>query len=373
MLIFGLGALLVFLPLYHIAQAGSLPIFEWLSSDFSNMQSAERREALIEISQQRETFGKLLEIPAIYKYAFNWTLSVFGPALIALLVFHKRWLVAIGLFSWLVAYAVLSTAKLPLLMLIIFTACACAAVMPNLLQRILRIAFSGACLAGLVLGGLGASEVVRTHNTVGSYSAQFLAYQARPAAQDPLREFSLTDAARLIEEENVVRRKALYLLYRTMLTPPEVSYYWYAYFSKVSGERRALSELVGQQSEGLAHASNRVGRWAYFERFPDKYLTSVSAYASIDADAYAFGGLWGVVIVALALILLRLLTSATGTSEIGQIVRGIMIAHLGMFPVSASLQAILVPQGCGILMFIAAVLAVVSRHRSGPTEMVSAR
>ncbi len=36
--------------------------------------------------------------------------------------------------------------------------------------------------------------------------------------------------------------------------------------------------------------ANEIGNWAYVPRFPDKYPTSVSAYASLDADAYCRGG-----------------------------------------------------------------------------------
>lgn len=359
-----LSLMVVFLPIYHVLKAGNVPAFSFLFGGATEIDNALSREA----------FAKLLPAPAIVKYAFNWTLSVFGPLLIALLV-QRRWFFLAGLaFAWLLAYSILSTARAPLVIFVMLTAIACSFALPRLLRALTSLAVVGGL--SLLVGSsiFRVDQLVTHHNSIGISSEAYADYRSQAAAQDPIRSFTVADADRLRiskPEEPISGTYYYYLVYRIFLTPVDVSHRWYAHFGQVAAEWRPLGEIVGQRAVGRSHAANQVGTWAYVERFPDKYLDSVSAYGSLDADAYSFGGLPAVMLAAVCLVALRLGTILVQISQAGGIVVALVLGQLSIFPVSASLQAILVAQGLGILAAIGAwmyLAELLSGSRARPSE-----
>jgi len=102
---------------------------------------------------------------------------------------------------------------------------------------------------------------------------------------------------------------------------------------------------------GFVFAAFLVGRWAYVSKFPDKYADTISANTSIDADANSFAGIRAVLFVAYLLLLIRTFIgfSTKNSSGLERILEGLAIGQLAFFPVTAPLQAMLLPQGLGFL------------------------
>jgi hypothetical protein len=138
--------------------------------------------------------------------------------------------------------------------------------------------------------------------------------------------------------------------YRVFLTPIEVSNYWYQYFDNDQNKKRSIRELVNRNVR--SQTSNEVGIWAFQRNFPESYLSTVSAYSSIDADAYSFAGIMGIFFVSLILLLIRIYIARykDPNNLYEKILNGLGITFLMLFPFQASLQAILIPQGLIIVL-----------------------
>ncbi len=346
----GLGLLVICLPIYHISEANNLPILKLISS----------QETVAETVLNREAFGKLLDVPTIAKYAFNWVLTLFSPLLIGLLAYRNRTGLAVAIFCWTSVYATMSTAIQPLLTFIVFTSFVVVAVSSEKAKKVAR--WGGLAL----LFGIASVGVIRTIEISGEHSLRSQSTQGRQQLMDiatfndGIRNVTIADAYRLARSQQETGPIKLldYLTYRTMLTPVEVSYYWYAYFPEVWGDYRDLGELIGNRSDGITHAANRVGLWAYRERFPEQYAVSNSSYASLDADAFAFGGTAGTVIASFFLFCGRLLGGVFGSRVWKGIPARLVSAQIGLFLISASLQAILVAQGLVMFLLLIAILII---------------
>ena len=144
--------------------------------------------------------------------------------------------------------------------------------------------------------------------------------------------------------------------YRIFLTPVEVSNHWYDYFDGNPSEKRHILDIFERTNS--KQASNKVGIWAYTERFPGSYGKTISANGSIDADAFSLGGILSIAIVALLLLIIRVLISVSysGDPLLARILEGVGLAQLAFMPSSAPLQAILLPQGLGLILFLLLVL-----------------
>jgi hypothetical protein len=96
-----------------------------------------------------------------------------------------------------------------------------------------------------------------------------------------------------------------YLL-RIFIVPSEVSNRWYQYYQQ--HDKIGLYGLTPstRNSPEFQHPANKIGIWAYTMRWPICYGESISAYASVDADAYARWGLMGIILIGLLVGLIRI-------------------------------------------------------------------
>ena len=146
------------------------------------------------------------------------------------------------------------------------------------------------------------------------------------------------------------------LAYRAFFTPADVSIRWYQYFS-LPERRLGIASIVRRPTDE-GRPSRVIGHWAYRDRFSTLYLDSVNAYASLDADAYARAGLpatlaAGVILAGLRTSLLALQAGCTDA----RICYGVGIGLLLLLPVQASLQAIVVVHGLGVLVVLSGLRA----------------
>lgn len=355
--IFVLLLVIFLIPVYHVIKAGNVPMVDFLSGGATRTENALSREA----------FAKLLPEPQIVKYAFNWVLSVLGPFLIALLVRRGWFFAAAAVFAWLVIYSIASMARAPLLIFVILTALACSFALPSWTRTAARWTTIGVFGVFVASSVFRIDQLVDHHNAVGISSPAYTAFMQRHADQAPIQSFTVADADRLrdVDATGFALRTYQYTVYRVFMTPIDVSHRWYAYYGHIADDWRPLSEIVGQRPSGQMHAANQVGTWAYQQRFPDKYLDSVSAYGSVDADAYAFGGIPAVILAALGLLVLRLTAAFLPEGKPEFITSAIIIGQLSLFTTSASLQAILVAQGLGLLLVAATWFGAAKRMRGG--------
>jgi len=139
--------------------------------------------------------------------------------------------------------------------------------------------------------------------------------------------------------------------YRVFLTPVEVSNHWYEFFLDDQNSFRGIQSFL--ERDTYKKTANIIGIKYYKEPFPNSYGSSVSAYSSIDADAFSFGGLGVVAIASLLLLLIRIYIglSKNNSPPITKILEALSLNLIIILPFSASIQAILLPQGLMLLLF----------------------
>lgn len=144
--------------------------------------------------------------------------------------------------------------------------------------------------------------------------------------------------------------------YRLFLTPVEVSYYWYDFTISNNEGNRSISNLFDRDNEDKF--SNKVGIKYYVSSFPDSYGTSINANASIDADAFSFNKFYSVIFVTLIYSFIRVFIGVMSVHSRPsiRILSGIGLSKLILLPFSAGLQAVLVPHGLALIIFLILLL-----------------
>lgn len=350
----GLFAVSVAIATYHIARMDQVPLLQALwGHEYS-------REG---IARLRELSAKLLGVPRIVQYLFNWVVTVLAVIGIVALIGRRKYLWAAG---WLVlasSYAVVTTAKGPLLYLVVAVVSGVVWCLPRALRRRVYLAAVGLLAVGVL------AIAVR----LGLDGQSLLNYRPAPLTEvrpglDPLRTLADVPRYRAIATGNLGTDIWIgpgeYLLYRIFLGPVEVSDYWYAYFRESARRPGWQGILPWVTKPGYVHPSRRIALWAYRSRYPTLYAATANANAGVDADAYARFGMVGVVVAGLLAASLRLgLAWLAADDRLSQGIYGSAVALLAVLLPIASLQAVLVAQG--LVMFPLALL--VARRVAGQT------
>jgi hypothetical protein len=299
-------------------------------------------------------YSKNLNVSIFYKYAFQWVCTVFGPLAFTLLVIQKKYFFALVVCIWVVIYSVLSTARLPVLLFLFFSALGISQIIPEILRKIIGAIIFILCAGFLFLSIQRMGEINSWYLENTSSNLAITNFNESSVAKDPLRQLTLNDIERIegVKIEGAYSPTVNFLIYRIFLSPADVAHHWYKFYEQVAREKRSAWDLITPPKVGELRASNLVGRWAYYERFPNNYLETISAYGSIDADAYSFGGLICVLLVGFIYLALRIYTIKLGAHAIGRVISPIMIGYFVVFLAQSSLQAILVAQGLFVLILI---------------------
>jgi hypothetical protein len=334
-LIFIFSGLVVIVPLCHFFLVGSIPIFDQIFHGMSPNA----------VSVEREDFVKLLDVPYLIKVLFNWVPSVFGPICVTWFWVNHRKFISVGLFIWVLFYSITSSASGPIFLLIwtlVFTA-SYAVFRGRSIGNLLAVGISGALLFCVASGvWLGSTA---THIASDCLDSSFKTYTPGDVFRGCQNEPG-------VWINPIVNRAG----YRIFLTPVEVSNHWYDYFDGDPSEKRNFLDIFERTNS--KQASNKVGVWAYTDRFPGSYGKTISANGSIDADAFSLGGLLAIAIVALLLLIIRVFISVSYSGDLllAKILEGVGLAQLAFMPSSAPLQAILLPQGLALILFLLLVL-----------------
>lgn len=312
---------------------------------------SEAREAAIKLGVTAPWLGPVCAI----------SVSLLAPVAV-LSMWSLRWrIAAIGLAAWAIAYGLSTTAWFPSILLAFGLVIGWSAASPRMSGIARAAAAVGVLVAAASLVTVVAApspmfmpEVVeRSRDRAFVLDSGDSSYPASIA--DRHRVWSATPIDRRPEAGPVVRRLDR-LLYRAFFTPADVSIRWYQYFRPT--ERRLGLLSVVDRPPDAARPSRAIGLWAYRDRFPTLYLDSVNAYASLDADAYARAGLPAALAAGVGLALARVsLLGLQGRSTVARIGYGVGIALLLLLPAQASLQAILVIHGLGVLACASAYVA----------------
>jgi hypothetical protein len=317
----------------------------------------------------REKASKLLNAPDLLKYVFNWAIVIVVPVGVGLLV-NRRSYAAAGMFAAVaLLYANITLAKFPTLIMV------CAIVMITLGEMTVearkRAGIAAAFLALLLIVAAlryfltVPDSVFRYHPPADRVASM------RLAAEDPRSVLTIGDRSRLKPrrsnlESTFTAGPLDYVVYRAFLGPTDVSSRWYQYFPVRSGGFLGWEGIApGTRGPTFVHPAKRVGNWAYRERFPEWYLESIHAYASIDADAYARFGTKGIVAAGLLLLLCRwLLKLLTLDDPLMRSLYAAGLVMLALLPSMASLQAVLLANGLAVVILLMIVVRWFAERRS---------
>lgn len=317
---------------------------------------------------------KLLAVPPIINYTFNWAMVVFAPIHIVVALFVGRWRQAVLGLVLASLYAAATLARLPLVLLLA-TCVVASCVMPGPVRRHLCAGLVGLVLLGFgFIGVLFASGSLVHLKSASGHAPSPAITQMMP--DDPRRALTYGDNFRFEPDPAEMPRSKLqtmleYVVYRAWLTPSDVSNRWYQYFIYVQKEPLGLRNFYPAPRDAATQSPSRaVGLWAYRARFPHKYWDTISAYASFDADAFARGGVLGVAVALVLLVLARVGAAYLLTAHpVGLASYGVLLSALAILPSSASLQAIFGANGLFIVLMILLGIRLLENPGKGKTAI----
>ncbi|WP_425905830.1 hypothetical protein [Nitrobacter sp. TKz-YC02] len=329
-----LTALVVVLPVVHIAIAGEVPLLKAL-----------RAHSIVAAIPEREHFNK--GIPQILSYSFQYVLTVFGPLLAGLLLYARRYLATGAVILWCTTYALSSAAKWPGFIFLLTATVLFIALRRPRLRAAVPIA-AAVCGSILLLGTHYMYRTLIPWQAAGG-AAQEIAVLEHSGAR-----VGLGDLYRLSEATDGPTRFGHvgdYLIYRTYFAPVEVSSRWYDYFPEAYGRYLGLDGIVRSTLSGRS-PSNIIGVEVYKKLFPYRYYDSTSAYASVDADANAHWGLPGVIVLGFLMIFMRAVSVIATDTALGKIAQTANVMIFTMVPYQGSLQAMLIAHGALLLIAV---------------------
>jgi hypothetical protein len=333
--IFSLVLISVLIPLIHYVFAGSLPILK-VFEHFSPMQ----------VAKARENYTKL-GLPDEIKYLPNIFVNIIGPITITILYLTKKYFLVAVLIIYSIFYAVSSTQKGPVIIFIGFILFSVIFYLPNNYKNV-------------ITGAITALQVIIIF--FGVWYGNVLSNESSKCPVPNNVSNSPANINRSCSDINKISINKVVdnIGYRLFLAPVEVSNNWYRYYIDNNQDRRIFDLLNRDPSK---QASNVVGIWAYERNWPDRYLTSLNAYSSLDADAYSFGGLYIVFFVSLVLLFIRMYIGNVNQNAppIVKMFEGLALVQLIVFPFQASIQAIMLAQFLIIILATIFVLRNINR------------
>jgi hypothetical protein len=346
------GLLFFVFAAYHLSLLDNIPVIEKL---FGSNQSDRA------LQWMREETSKLLPVTDLLKYVFTWNVNIFAPVAILLLLAKRKYVWAAVVMAAAVGYSIMSLAKVPVFLLLLILLV--ALLRSSSLRVRYRIYLAGT-LVVIPVAWHASNFLVHHPLSVLNYKAETeVIARLEFAEDDPRADLTMGDHTRLRPREEhdaltFAEKRYNYFVYRLFLGPSDVSSRWYQYFPKESGGFIGLSGLTNETRKVAGmHPARRVGKWAYTDRFPDRYLQTAQAYASVDADAYGRFGIPGIFVAGILVlgirILLRWLLNASPVSQAAYSVGLVLYALL--WPM-ASVQAVFVSNGLLLVLVLMAVV-----------------
>ena len=322
-------------PLLQVITSGKIPILTAINDKGFSKQWA----------MERQSFNHVLDHYFPLNYLGNWIIVFFAPIVFSYLISINKKLLAFVFVSYSFVFTILSGEKSHFLILI------------TIYGLILSLKHSRVKFFILVF--LSLTSVLMMLGSISSFHNKNFIEKCRVKTTYDIR--TPGDVSRACPQYNALNselgRIPSYLSYRLVLTPPEVSHFWYLNFSDLKEGSQGFSGIFDRTEQSLA---NKIGVKYYFERFPDGYLKTVNAYASLDADSYSRFGFIGVILSGFIFMLLRFTVDyfKNNKSEFSAIYSSGLIL-LTFLPYQASIQSLLVPYGLVLFLPIMAYLKLI--------------
>jgi len=327
LLIITVGIPVFLVPIVHLLLVGKIPLYSYFFEGTT----------VLEFQQDRYDFSRG-GIPFWFGFLANWTISIFGVLVIAHLLFKRKYLLTSFLIIWIGIYTLFSGAK-GNLAIFLFSILALFCIIGSIKLKVLSnfiICFSF-CL--IIVSGIILSE-----KAISGIEKCPVPYGANPSPANILRSCSAGNEISLNPMVDT-------LGYRVFLTPVEVSNNWYNYYSNASVNKRTFLEVIQRQDN--KKAANLIAQEFYAKYWPENYSSLTQANSSIDADAFSIGGLLFVFLFAIIIFFSRILISALKYDDIfSNSLYIVGTVSLSLLPFSSSIQAIFVPWGFGLIVFM---------------------
>jgi hypothetical protein len=340
--------------LLHLLSMPSIPYFQELLGETDDLK----------LAISRENASKLLNVPLWFIYICQVT-STISPIFLIILLQRKKWLLGGFFILCVYIYTHATLAKGPYMIFIFLMLVLGFKFLPNLYKKIVLTA--GICIG--VMAVAWTLYIATTNHELSPFlyehkDEQTLTYlQEFEQSQD--LSFTYGDNFRLLSNRpyyfdlQKYIQFPIFLVYRMILVPVEVSHRWYVYYPTRNQGYLGFEGLTPKTRNrpGFQHSSNVVGRWAFQQRFPKQYLDSVHAYASADADAHARWGIYGILFLCVALIGIRwFIAWLNNGAEILSLFYYTSLAVVAINLPAASLQAILAAQGLFTLVALMCII-----------------
>ncbi len=284
---YGLAAIAVGLALAHLWLMPKVPLFELLGGNTDFYQ----------LSIDRENAAKLLAVPSIVRYFFNWDSAILLPIVFVAAILYRWRYRAIFIGAFGLMYVMAPLDKFPSL-IFLFSAFVAIAI------RDRKRAFSRILIVGFIVSLVPAylitesSQIsVAIHHAIGAPIAASTAPvstgTAPPAGEVPIKSIL---GVRL---PGPVANLLDLTLRRIGSGPADVTYQWFSFFPAVHPYLKGTGwEPWRVLSGNYQSPANMVGLWAYYGK-TGYSLTSLSAYSGFLADGWAEFGYLGVLIACL--------------------------------------------------------------------------
>jgi len=318
------------IPVVHFVIVGNVPIYSLI---FEHKPLSTLRESRYEFNRD--------SIPYWFAMCSNYISYLIGPIVLILTAAKRKYLRFIFMVLWLGFYTISSGAKLSL---VFCTFTLILIGMNTVWKRYKRILSFGilliflfTVLSGMLLGNLAVSKAESCPLPAGANFSPANVLRSCPEGKN----ISLNPVSDTLG-------------YRVFLTPVEVSNNWYSYFSQ--NKKRTVPDVLEREND--KKASNIIANQFYAKFWPDRYPSITNANTSVDADSFSIGGTPFIFFIGLILLVIRLIISTNNSlsNSILVIFEGAGVASLTVLPFSASIQAILLPNGLWLVIFVILVI-----------------
>ena len=270
----------------------------------------------LDLAKMREAAAKTLTVSPLFMYLTNASVNVLGPASIAIFANAKKYRWVLICFVTIGICSRITNAKSPFYVVCLFCI-GIAWLNLNLdLRKTLLKAGTAVCTLILVSVALllsihrfGAFKYrVQDGDRFDKTALPKLTEIQKSVFTTPDHMRRVSDLNKDYYDQSQILLEANYFVYRFFLVPTEVAHWWYIYYPRINGAYLGFSGLNfrDRHNPAFVHPANRVGIMAFSERHPGHYLNTVSAFGSVDADAYSRWGFWGIVAISCLLFLFRL-------------------------------------------------------------------
>lgn len=337
-IVFLVVALLIGIPVLQVLFTHVIPLADAL---FTNKGG-------IDLNDARQEFTKGADFPIVLELMLAWYIPLIACLGIYTLLRIGAKFTSIVVFAFVLLFSIMGLEKMPL---IFFSLSMFLASLFLLAEKrdLAKYATFAIIFFLIMFSGISKVYVTEVSKDMDLQSNKEYTYNELEGV------FTPSDSYRLDSRPNsILPAPVVGLIYRSFLTPIDVSFRWYQYYSKDRNSQRNIVKVITYTE--YPKATNVVGRWAFTDRFPEKYTDYIDAYSSIDSDSYSMLGLFGVVLSAFIIFIFRFIFLIFKyKSQFSLFAYGLAISYLSFMPFQSGIMSLLISKG--LLLILCLVVA----------------